>query len=288
MSQRRPLLPGLLRRLARFAGSAVWPLPEPFALAGGAFASAECEVLAELPRERVLVLAPHPDDEVIGSGGALARYLDDGSPVSVVYLTDGGGNGENRRELVARRRREAEAVGSLTGVEQIFWSHPDTRLDPLEAAPELARLLERLAPQAVYLPSYFEHHVDHYAANALLARALERVGARPRVLGYEVWDAVPRPNRVLDVTAVLERKLEMMRLYATPLEYTDFEALIRHRAALHYLLHVDSTRRRPPGAAEAFHALPAERFLERFAERDRHLRRGPEASGADPADADDR
>jgi LmbE family N-acetylglucosaminyl deacetylase len=233
------------------------------------------EIVRQLPRERVLVLAPHPDDEIIGAGGTLARYRDGGSHVTVVYLTDGGGppTGAERDELIGMRRREAEEVGRLLGLEQIFWPHPDTRLDPAAATADLAALLARTAPDAVYLPSWFERHVDHYAANVLLARALETAGGHPSIHGYEVWDNLPCPNRVVDVTATLERKLTAMDLYATPMRYTDFGQLIRHRGALHHLLHVDPRRAAVEGAAETFLRLTAEEYGRRFREWDERLRR---------------
>ncbi len=238
-----------------------------------AFAPTEVQVLRELPKERVLILAPHPDDEVIGMGGCLAHYLDNGSEVTVLYLTDGGGLQDDRQGLVRRRRKEAETVAERFPMRQIFWTRPDTRLAPDEAAAkDLRGVLEQCRPDTVYLPSFFEHHYDHYAANAVLHRALLSGKARGTVAGYEVWDNLPFPNLVVDVSAAIDRKQEMMELYKTPMATTDFVELIRHRAALHYLLLVDSRRRTPAGHAEAFYRLDARTFVNRFGEWDAILR----------------
>lgn len=271
------LFRSFVQRLHRLAGggAARWRSVLRGLTGSAAFSPTGVEIVAELPRERVLVLAPHPDDEIIGPGGALTLHRASGGRVTIVYLTDGGGppGGSERRELVRARRREAEEVGHLLSLEQIFWSHPDTRLDPAAVSDDLARLLDSVAPASVYLPSWFEHHFDHYAANALLDRALATSTADPWICGFEVWDNLAAVNRVVDISHQLERKLEAMRLYETPLRHTDFAELIRHRAALHYLLHVDSRRTDPAGSAEAFLRLPAADFRRRFRSWDEQLRR---------------
>lgn len=265
------------RRFGRLLAtrSAAWRAVLQHLSGSSAFSPTGVESVADLPRERVLVLAPHPDDEIIGPGGTLIRYLDNGSRVIVVYLTDGGGpraTESERQSLVRARRQEAAAVGRRLGFEQIFWEHLDTRLDPEAAAPELVHLLDDFEPDTVYLPSYFEHHFDHYAANALLDRALAVTDARPWICGYEVWDNLPCANRAVDISSELDRKLEAMTLYATPMRYTDFAQLIRHRAALHFLLQVDSRRQAAEGSAEAFLRLAAEDYRVRFRRWDDLLR----------------
>lgn len=253
------------RRLAHLlsAGPSGWRVALKHLRGSAAFSSPDVQIVRELAPERILVLAPHPDDEIIGPGGTLVGYLLAGSHVTVAYLTDGGG-AEGDPSLVRTRRREAERVGAFLGFEQLFWDHPDTRLDPGLAEDDLIALLEESLPDSIYLPSYFEHHVDHYAANALLARALGRIETQATVYGYEVWDPLKASSLVVDVTSWLETKLKAVALYETPMEYTDFAELCRHRASLHYLLHIDSTRRSPEGAAEAFLRQGAQEFCDGF------------------------
>ena len=208
-----------------------------------------------VPRTRVLILSPHPDDEAIGLGGTLAKHVANGSEVTVLYLTDGGGLGDDRDELIRVRRAEAEAVGRDLGIRQVFWAHADTRLTNDDATvSEMVRLLEDVRPELVYAPSFFDTHFDHFCTNQVLADALARLPAsRPRVLGYEVWDTIPFANYLVDVSDVIDRKDAILAHYATPHEYTDFTALCRSRASVHFALHIDSERSRAAeGFAEAF------------------------------------
>ena len=131
----------------------------------------------DLPR-RVLVLAAHPDDEVLGCGGMIAAHAARGDSVKVLVLTDGG----------AREQREAEsraAVSRLGTVEIAFSGLPDGRLG---GESQLVGLLERelaaCAPELVYAPAPSELHSDHRAlSRALLAALASRPSTRLHLYG---------------------------------------------------------------------------------------------------------
>jgi len=230
----------------------------------GAFARSGVHRADSLRCERVLILAPHPDDEVIGMGGTLVKHIENGCETFILYLTDGGGTGSDRKLVSTKRRQEAESLAERFPLRQIFWDHPDTGLNPTTAASDLKQLLLELLPETIYLPSLFEHHFDHYAANVLLHLALDGLKMQPWVAGYEVWDNLGAANYVVDISDVIDAKLEMMHLYETPMQYTDFAELIRHRNALNYLLHIHSGRRTPEGYAEAFCRLSSADFSQSF------------------------
>jgi len=232
-----------------------------------AFPKRNVTVTAEVPACRVLILSPHPDDEAIGMGGVLAMHVANGSEVSVLYLTDGGGLDEPREVMIRTRRAEAEALGASLGVRQIFWDNVDTQLTndaPTVAA--MVRVLEELRPEHVYTPSLFDHHHDHFATNQVLVDALERLpSCRPQVAGYEVWDNVPFANYVVDITAKAGAKEAALAHYATPLSYTDFPRLCRYRNSVHYTLHIDSRLEHAGvGLAEAFLRYDAELYGDLF------------------------
>jgi LmbE family N-acetylglucosaminyl deacetylase len=229
------------------------------------FAPRNFQIGAAFEAGAALILSPHPDDEALGLGGSLRLMQAAGTPITVLYMTSGGG-AANDPALIATRRKEAEAVGGKFGFDQVFWDMADTRLseDP-RAAGQLRALLGSLTPASIFVPSFFEHHRDHLGANRALAAALRGMpGFSAAIYGYEVWDNLPAPNFIVDVSAHWDAKAEMIAQYATPNQYTDFTALCRHRNALHYLLYVDS-RRAPPGYAEAFLRLETREYLRRMA-----------------------
>lgn len=178
-------------------------------------------------RKRVLVLAPHPDDEVIGCGGAILLHRQQGDQVEVVFLTSGErGNPETPpEELRALREMEAAEAARVLDVNRIhFLRLPDQGIAvSLDRGAILLRQFLQTA-DVVYLPHRDEEHPDHAATNQLLCQA--RVGAIP-LRGYEVWTPLGRPDLFCDITAVMHRKLQALRCYQSQLALVRYDQAIR-------------------------------------------------------------
>lgn len=192
------------------------------------------------PGGRVLVLAPHPDDEILGCGGAVIAHRRRGDPVKVLFAADGGRGGVGRARppgLAARRRREARAAARILGVRELeFWDYPDGGLFAArDLTGRLAALLERERPDVVYRPGAEDSHPDHRALARAFSAALGRV--RPALLDcrYEVWSC-PRPTALLDISRDFARKERAMRAYRSQLASADLLRLSRLRAAARGLL----------------------------------------------------
>lgn len=174
---------------------------------------------AQVPGGRVVCLAPHPDDEVIGCGGALAEHAARGDSVVVVHVTDGAGGASDAtdRDRIRKVRREesARALEALGVTELRGLDFPDGGLRPEGAfVSGLGGLLETLRPDVIYAPSPLEHHPDHRATTALLAKALERSLLRPRVILFEV-NQQQIANYLLDITALLPKKERALRCFVS-------------------------------------------------------------------------
>jgi LmbE family N-acetylglucosaminyl deacetylase len=207
----------------------------------------------EPPRGRVLVLAPHADDEAIGCGGVIALHAQRGDAVAIAIATDGALGDPERRfpehDYVERRRDEARAAAAALGVPPAeHWSLPD---QGLARVPDLvARVAEAIArhrAEVVYGPPEDEVHPDHAALGAALRAALAQRTPRPRAFAYEVWVPV-RATHVIDVTSVFERKRRALEQYHSQLAYNDY---------LHAVAGLN--------AARSIY-LPPARYVEAFAE----------------------
>lgn len=175
--------------------------------------------------ESVLVIAPHPDDEAIGCGGAVCLHRQRGDPVDVVFLTSGERGIEGVPAETARsiREAEAEAAGKVLRVGRIdFLRLPDLGLlENVEpAARQLVKVLAGQPPDLIYLPHPEESHPDHEAALPIVRAALAHLGRDkklPELRGYEVWSPMTRYGWVEDVSAVFARKLRAVRCYRSQL-----------------------------------------------------------------------
>ena len=135
---------------------------------------------------RILVLAPHPDDEIVACGIAARRARAAGAEISVLYLTTGVPPGETAwpwqrggyPSHVARRRKEAQAAAALFGFEPAgFLDVASRRLvgHLAETAAAVDHALGQTAADCLWVPAFEGAHQDHDAANALAARFRDRL-----------------------------------------------------------------------------------------------------------------
>jgi LmbE family N-acetylglucosaminyl deacetylase len=197
---------------------------------------------ARPPKGRVLLVAPHADDDVLGAGGTCALHVAQGDPVHVLVAYDGvAGDPEgrfDREELRLRRRAEARAGGKHLGFEHYeFLDHPEGHLpSPAElraGAAQLAELVRALGIDTVYAPWVGEQHVDHHVLARAARLALALAGFRGAAWGYEVWTPLVA-TWIVDVSSVHARKVAALAEHASQLAYHDIAAkglaLSRQRA----------------------------------------------------------
>ena len=192
----------------------------------------------ELPRGRVLVIAPHSDDEVLGVGGTLARHVARGDEVEVIVLTDGArgtADGSIDVTLVPRRREEALAGLALLGIAAPeFWELPEGHIPDAGVLGALSlRLAMRIAttrPALVYAPWIGEEHADHFQAARLARLGLALSGFEGLALGYEVWTPL-EPRWLVDIGEVWGLKRAAVGEHRSQLVHTDLHGIARANAA---------------------------------------------------------
>jgi len=217
----------------------------------------------------VLILAPHPDDEAIGMGGTLIKHLTLGSKLTVLYMTDGryegGALGANlsKSEMIDVRRKEAKSIQEKYGFSQIFWEIEDTCLaNDDETVFSMVKVLEDIRPQIIYVPSFFDHHYDHFSANQILVDSFQKLPDMTFIINqYEVWNQIPFPNYIVDVSSCYQEKKEMLSHYILPLTNVDYIRICENRNALHHSLYINSLI---DGYAEAFYSFDSDKYQELY------------------------
>ena len=202
---------------------------------------------------KVLVIAPHPDDEVIGVGGTIARRAKEGHEVYVCVVTKAFPPLFSE-EIVEQARNECREADKLLGaVETSFLDFPAVTLETVprhELNGGILKTIQRINPDEVYIP----HRGDMQLAHKMIVDAA-MVALRPkyehvvkRIYAYETlsetgWDIPNTVNEFIptvyeDITETLDRKLEAMNFFKSQLgEFPDarsvgaIEALARYRGA---------------------------------------------------------
>jgi len=224
------------------------------------------------PGTRILVLAPHPDDDVLGCGGTLVKHVAAGASVSVVYLTDGRKGDPtfpSEESLVLERQKEARAACALLGIEKLeFLGIHD---QALQATPDIVAKVRRIVkednPDLIYLPSFLDNHRDHFETNRILAQAGKGQSESIRVAAYETWTPLTAPNIVVDITDSIGIKENAIRCHKTQSKVIDFlwafRGLNAYRAAFVRLT----------GFAEAFMFMQLDEYTATMRQFERRARR---------------
>ena len=225
---------------------------------GGMASSARSLEPAAYRDRNVVVLAPHPDDEIIGCGGTLHRLVQAGAKVTAIHATDGSDSAalvfqpENERRTL--RLREAANVGRRIGFAKIDYWREDNRsfLHRPELVERLRSNLESLRPALIFTPFITDFHPDHLTLNRILAEALDtsRVQLDGSVMSYEVWSLTPA-NAYCDITEVMEEVAALLLLYVTAMRVDDFIHFCESRNYYNSLTYAGR-----PGFAEAFFETP--------------------------------
>jgi LmbE family N-acetylglucosaminyl deacetylase len=184
---------------------------------------------------RILIVAPHADDELFGAGASLLRWRDAGAEIHMVLVACSDVRMRHTGGVVTATTRAAEFTASAEAVSTtpptILWMH-DTRLDeqPLSAlVSRLDDVLDRFRPDLMLIPEPSYHQDHQYVNRACVAALRPTGGARPnKVLAYEVPTSTGigspafLPNMYVNVTGELERKADLLRrIYVS--QYTAIE-----------------------------------------------------------------
>jgi LmbE family N-acetylglucosaminyl deacetylase len=183
---------------------------------------------------RTLVIAAHPDDEVLGCGGTIARQADAGDDVFIAILGEGVTSRYASRDAadagaLDRLRTDSNRAAEILGARDLFLHDlPDNRFDTvplLDVVKIIEAMIDRLSPHVVYTQHGGDLNVDHvitYRATLTATRPLAGCPVKT-VYAYEVasssewafqrFSPVFHPNVFVDVGRTLERKIEAMQAY---------------------------------------------------------------------------
>jgi LmbE family N-acetylglucosaminyl deacetylase len=216
---------------------------------------------------KIIVFAPHPDDEVLGCGGVIAKRLSEGHNVSVIFLTDGRNclkdlgvlSEPSPLELKEIRKEEAERSARTLGVRKedlTFLEIEDGKLQENEgkARESVAETLKESLPKEVFFPQKREFNVDHRVTNRVVRNSLDQLHFCATQYQYRIAWSYPF-NLLERVSSKRARYLLMSKLLELDMIHVDIsEFLPLKEAALREYksqLEILSRRQRRPVLRES-------------------------------------
>jgi len=187
------------------------------------------EVIDKPRGNRIMVLAPHADDEVLGCGGTVYKHHLATDHITAVFMTNGSqghvmAGGLKGQILIDTRENEARAAGEILGVtDSVFLRNPDGALEVCPATvQQLTDLFESRRPDLLYVPSPMETHRDHKATCLIAAHAVAACTWPVEVYLYEVWAPVPANCAVV---IDLAHKVRAARAYRSQMDERELYVL---------------------------------------------------------------
>ena len=199
---------------------------------------------------RILAIAPHPDDETLGCGGALFRHKAEGDDIYWLIITGISQEGGWKEKVVNKRDNEIDAVAEKYEFSDVFNLRlPTTKMDTLPTSDlieKISTVYKKVEPDIIYMPCAYDVHTDHQ----ITARALQstfkwfRYPHIQKVLMYEtpsetefnfIEKNVFKPNVFVNISDHLDGKIEAMKIYESEIGEFPFprsEKIVRSLAAL--------------------------------------------------------
>ena len=199
---------------------------------------------------KILIVAPHPDDEVLGCGGTIAEYVGQGDEVHLCIVTKACFP-DWSEEFIKNRPKEIKKSNKILGIKKTYFlDYPTVKLDTIpqnELNEAISRTMLEINPDIVYIPHEGDLNKDHR-----LVFESSLVATRPtnckvkRILSYETLSETEwgqpiepfTPNVYTDISEAFEKKIEAMKAYESeikpyphPRSLEIIEALARKRGS---------------------------------------------------------
>ena len=180
----------------------------------------------------ILCVAAHPDDEVLGCGGTMAKLSEENDIYTLILgegITSRDIADEEKKEELKELKKQSDEANKILGVKKVFFTNfPDNKFDTaalLDIIKPIEEHVQKIKPEVVFTHHYGDLNIDHQITHKAVLTAVRPVGnyTVKKVLSFEVlssteWNyqnqnKVFTPNTYIDVLETLNKKLEAMRSY---------------------------------------------------------------------------
>ncbi len=172
--------------------------------------------------DKILVVAPHADDESIGCGGLLSLY---GNQADLLLITDGSKGYtthtySNENDLVQIRSIEFNNAAKLANVKSVFCCNIVD--GTVKKSKNKIYQFDIKNYNYIFVPNRYESHPDHNVLSAYFKSMKRKQKSKAKIFEYEVWTPLRHPTWYLDITSVADKKREMIKQHKSQLKDIDY------------------------------------------------------------------
>ena len=168
----------------------------------------------KLPAKKILVIAPHQDDESIGCGGTIIKHVMAGGKVEIAFCTLGEES----------RMHETQEALKILGSKINHFLQFDIRSlynNTSKLAENFTELFIRIKPEIIFIPFMIDNHQDHIAVSRAFVKAYKQKKINSLVYAYSVWTTMI-PNVVIDISQQWNKKEQAIKCYKTQIAGRDY------------------------------------------------------------------
>ncbi|MCA6070535.1 MAG: PIG-L family deacetylase [Endomicrobium sp.] len=168
--------------------------------------------------KKVLVIAPHQDDEAVGCAGTLIKHSKAGGCVEIAFCT------HDTFERMKEAEQAAKIIGSKRNHFMQFAARSLSGNKDFEDA--LTLLINKVNPDVIFIPFFFDKHNDHTAISQVLVNIKKKINLKFMVYCYAIWSPL-NPNCLFDISDVWELKKQTIECYRTQIVSRDYVKIAR-------------------------------------------------------------
>lgn len=168
----------------------------------------------KLPANKVVVIAPHQDDEAIGCGGTVLKHVKNGGRLEIIFCT------HDTQSRMEEAKQAAKILGSkishfLQFDNKILYKQTDALSE------SFTKLFLRIEPDVIFLPFAIDNHPSHIAISKAFVKAYKQKAVKSLVYAYSIWTTLI-PNVISDISDVWPEKQKAIECYKSQLAGRDY------------------------------------------------------------------
>ena len=180
----------------------------------------------------ILIIAAHPDDEVLGCGGTIAKLCENNTVYTLIIgegITSREISDEEKKEELKKLKEQSEKANKILGIKKLFFDNfPDNKFDIvplLDIIKSIEKVIQEIKPQEIFTHHFGDLNIDHQITHKAVLTATRPVGdySVKKIRSFEVLSSTEwnyqnqtnifTPNIYIDISETIEKKLDAMKCY---------------------------------------------------------------------------
>ncbi|MBS1266433.1 MAG: Diacetylchitobiose deacetylase [Candidatus Woesearchaeota archaeon] len=175
--------------------------------------------------ENIIVIAAHPDDAVLGVGGTIAKYIQQGKNVTVIRFSYGEKSHQWLKKHVTKkmRKKEAESAKEILGFKKSIYlglEEGKFKQEAKKIKTKLKKIIKKQKPSKIFTHNLQDPHKDHQAVCNIVLEIVDNIKIQTEVYMFDIWNIlnfkrIPYPRLYIDISDTFKTKTQAIKCYSS-------------------------------------------------------------------------